>query len=532
MEPELIPKISSILSQKSLTPSDFAFFKSLPAPVFEKAIIDLPPESTAKILDYMQNSISNTQIPIKIREKHPKKPSAKPTESVPPFLENYNRGMFKHLWLEDVKKIHRAILPTGENSKLEDFPEKLSLNHQTTTEKPLSFVNIIEKMIHVFGEPRKNNHVLALKSEEIIKKFLKILLDPQNLCKLLVIKQQKKTRKMVLKRLFSNYLKSLFPKEFKRFSEVKEASKLVFASDFIEESEENDQELLDFAENLSDEPEKDFKIDPNKEEFDFLNARIDVMSQEEFLEFSYHRSLNFLSLGREAFLDFLEFDNLRANVFKELKPAQLGQEVEFLNYILCRVLKEAVESSIRSINSGTLKPLQYSIPLTLFEEKADSEVIGLKLKLKKLLAQKTSIEEKAFRLFLKEYWLFDYHKVLEGFSTKIRLVKSNSRECTLHEGRKQDDNDEEDPTAIWKNMKGLYQKFWFQRILAESQVKRFIKTGISGNFVNDFAKILYEAQVENWEADASLVFKEWFMGKILGNNQNKKVSLKLESIFD
>ena len=441
--------------------------------------------------------------------------------------------------MEDVKKIHRSILPSGEKpetTKLEEFPQRLSLTNQSNTEKTLSFITIIEKMLHVCGEPRKDNRLLASKMEETLRKFNKILLDPQNLQKIFTFKQKKKTRKLAIKRIFTHYLKALFPKEFKRFSEVKEASKLVFSSDFMTETQESDHELLDFVENLSETDQEARKsLDSNKEDFDFLNLRIDSMSQEEFLEFSYHRSLNFLSLGKEAFLDFIGFKNISEAFFKELKVVSFSFEIEFLNYILCRIVKEIIENSIKSMNSGFLRVMKTSISIEIFDEKAEFEVIGLKLKIKKLLAQKSSIEEKAFRLFMKEFWLFDYQETLEVFNTKIKLLKWNSHEIKINDEKK-DENDI-DPVIIWRNMKGLYQRYWFQRILAENQVKVMRKQGKSSDFVNEFAEFLYEKtkDLENLEnLDFGFVFKDWFLKKLKGPNNFpiKEYKQKLESIFD
>jgi hypothetical protein len=114
-------------------------------------------------------------------------------------------------------------------------------------------------------------------------------------------------------------------------------------------------------------------------------------------------------------------------------------------------------------------------------------------------------------------------------------LKWNSHEIKINDEKK-DENDI-DPVIIWRNMKGLYQRYWFQRILAENQVKVMRKQGKSSDFVNEFAEFLYEKtkDLENLEnLDFGFVFKDWFLKKLKGPNNFpiKEYKQKLESIFD
>ena len=533
--PELFSQVSSILRKKDISPPDFDFLKSLSPSTFQSIIEQFPPESSSKILDYLQRD-------------YMKKPKEKPKEKPPPSLntshwENfYAKGMFKHLWLEDVKKIHKTILPnfqTNEflqkeenlpkefHAKNTEFPNKLSLQF---LEKKPNFIEILAKMIYVFGEFRQDNFRAAEKLLEILKKTLEILFDRNVLSKILNQKPKKKQKKLLKKQLFHDYLTHLFPKEYKKFSEVKEASKKLFSAEILSELEEN-------------ESQETFPLIPDKNqeksnlEFEFVNARIDSMNQQEFLQFSYCRSLNFLSLGRDAFLELIDFKAWHEAFLSEVKIPQLFYEIEFLNYVFCRICKEIIEKCIKKMNNGALVSIKNSIPIDKIEEEGDFQLKGLKLKVKKYLQQKVSIEEFAYKLFVKEFWVFEYEKILEVFNTKIKLSNNKGDFAINNEEIKENSIDIH---LLWSKMKS-YQKYWFQRIIAERQVKALLNKSENNlekiDFLNEYAVVLYERLKGKRDMDLGYVFKEWFLLKIQGANREKNlgssgVGKRLESIFD
>lgn len=528
-------QVCEILNKKNLTASDFDFLKSIPTSKFQEIIERLPADFTTKILDYLKNDKIPEDSPKKSstnQAKRIKKPSANPS----PFLENfYAKGMFKHLWLEDVKRIHQSILPTSNLNR--DFPESHpefpSQMKLEILEKKPTFVNIVCKMIYVFGEPKQDNYVCAEEILENLKKMIEILLDPQVFSKAIVHNSNKKSKKIKKKQGFHQYLLELFPVEYKKFSQVKEASKAAFPGNLPDDFEEKDSESIIYS---SSEENSRKELKPvNSEEFDFINSRVDKMKEEEFFEFSYCRSLNFLSLGRENFIEFINFRKIQENFFKELKIVHFYNDIEFINYILCRLVKRIVENAIRKINKGALIPLQKSLRLEDIKEISEHEVMALNLKIKKYIKQKTSIEEQAFRLFSKEFWIFNYDSVLNVFNTKIKLLKHKDKDNEIYIGEEEEKSEisSVDLQNIWKNMKS-YQKYWMQRILAENQVKLCLKNNKSANFTNEYAIFLWENLKSNENLDKGFLFKEWFLMKIQGNQRekNNKKSLKLESIFD
>lgn len=522
LDPSLLPQITSLLSKTSYTPSDFSFLKSLPPSIFKQIIETLPPESTSKILEFLQT-------PFTIKKKRPPPTKTlKPT----PFLDKfYAKGMFKHLWLEDVKRVHQAILPfsTNETPKQAEFPQQMTL---ASFEKKPNFLQILCKMAYVFGEPLKDNYLLCQRLLEGIKAIIKVLFDKQVLLKVFSNNPRKKDHKTFKKQAFHQYLTQLFPIEHKRFSLVKESSKFIFSheKEGLEESFANEEE-----ENPKKNEKEENKciFDKNNEEFEFVNARIDSMTQEEYLEFSYCRSLNFLSLGREAFLELLGFDSLQESFLKDIKISVLSYEIEFLNYVLCRVTKRLIEKAIIGIN-GKLGIIKDSIQIKDFEEVLTQEIKGISLKVKKYINKRTSIEEKAFRIFTKEFWAFEYEKILEAFNTRIKLFKRSDEEFFVKKNEELKEDFGLDLISIWKNIKG-YQKYWFQRIIAENQLKNMGNNEENLCFLNEYARFLHE-KVKNKEEKLNFggFFKEWFLLKIQGGSKDKivKKTQKLESIFD
>lgn len=523
----IFSQVSSLLSKKAFTSSDFAYLKSIPPSEFEQIIEKLPAESTAKILEYLKNEPSDS---IKKPKSSTKSSKNKPQKIEPsPFLEGfYAKGMFKHLWLDDVKKIHQSLLPTAQNTtniqfseKKPEFPSQMSLE---TLEKKPTFLNILCKMAYVFGEPRQDNVFCAQKLVETVQKTIGILLDPHVLSRIFSIQNKKTQKKLHKKQIFHQYLQGLYPLEYKKFSQVKEASKTAFPENFVE-SEESEEDSMIFVEKSST---KDEKTSENKD-FEAINLRIDAMTQEEYIEFSNCRSLNFLSLGKETFIDFIGFKKIHEDFFKDLRIMHFYSEIEFLNYILCRLVKNIVENSVRKLNNGTLNPLKISLPLDIVAEMADNELMSLSLKVKKYIKKKTSIEEKAFKLFAKEFWTFEYDKILSVFNTKIKLLKQNEDEFSIHDEEKQGVSSL-NAQQIWKSMRN-WQKYWIQRILAESSIKKNLKEQHQNI---EYFNYLYEKMKENEDIDKGSTFKEWFLMKIQGVSRAKPVkkTQKLESIFD
>lgn len=526
----LFSQVSSLLNKKTFTSSDFAYLKSIPPSDFELIIEKLPQESTAKILEYLKNDPSDS-----IKKPHSfNKPPKNNTQKIEPspFLEGfYAKGMFKHLWLEDVKKIHQSLLPTVQNNtkievseKKPDFPSQMSLE---TIEKKPTFLNILCKMAYVFGDPRQDNMVCAQKLLETVQKTIETLLDSHVLSRIFALQNKRPQKKLHKKQIFHQFLQGLYPLEYKKFSQIKElSSKTVFPENFVE-SEESEEDSMIFIEKS---PTKEEKTIENKD-FEAINLRIDAMTQEEYIEFSHCRTLNFLSLGKEAFIDLIGFKKIHENFFKELRIMHFYSEIEFINYILCRLVKNIVESSVKKINKGTLHPLKISLPLDIVGEMADNELISLSLKVKKYIKKKTSIEEKAFKLFSKEFWTFEYDKILSVFNTKIKLLKQNDDEFSIHEEEKQGVASM-NAQQIWKSMRN-WQKYWIQRILAESSIKKNKNLKESPQNI-EYLNYLYEKMKENEEIDKGSAFKEWFVMKIQGVSRTKpmKKTQKLESIFD
>ena len=117
------------------------------------------------------------------------------------------------------------------------------------------------------------------------------------------------------------------------------------------------------------------------------------MTEQEYIDFSDHRSVTFLNDGKDKFLNFIGefYITKRLMYIIDLNKRHIEfieknkQFVEFLGYLLCKAIGNIIERIIRDRTDGQLKMI--TIPITREEIKIEAEkyINIIKVRLRKVL---------------------------------------------------------------------------------------------------------------------------------------------------
>ena len=105
---------------------------------------------------------------------------------------------------------------------------------------------------------------------------------------------------------------------------------------------------------------------------------MEVMNEEEYLDFITCRSTNFLSEGKDKLLLFIDLGSRDLEFLSKNKNM-----IEFIAYILCRVVGNTIDTIVRQTNHGELKALQNSIEPKQIETEVEKHINSLKFRVKK-----------------------------------------------------------------------------------------------------------------------------------------------------
>lgn len=132
----------------------------------------------------------------------------------------------------------------------------------------------------------------------------------------------------------------------------------------------------------------------------FNENLVESMNQVEYFEFNEARATNFLSCGRQQFLDFIsknyykylsyiKFVDLEAHKMDYLKNQKL--QLEFISYVLCKKIGTVVERANRSLHNGILKALEVPLDTELLKSMSKTLLKGFEIKLNQIKKASTVI---------------------------------------------------------------------------------------------------------------------------------------------
>lgn len=454
-----------LLLKKSLDPSDFDFFKQMSPSIFQKLIESSPEASSLKILDF--------------------------------FVTNSMQKNPKNCWLEPVREIHKSLFHSKPNK-----PIQLSLTPSKYTS--------LEKMLYAFGDYRIPDSQSVEKVNQGLVSLIDTLLSDLILSKIFKKNPKRNTHNL---EALHRYLKFMFPKEEFIFYSIKTATKTITSIPDKDDESENEEEEKEFVENNSEK---------EKESIKFAEERTDLMDEQQFIEFSECRTINLMSDGKEKYLNLIKFDKWK-HWLDKCKYGRVFRELEFINFVLCRLLKEIVELAIYEkcgklqIQNNYIQPFYYE---SAFDKIQDKLIVKNKLFLKK----KLSFEEKALKLFEDEYFKNGFNEI---YGTKVRLVRKNNGEIDFL-NRLEEKKEMESAREIWLGFKHE-KKYWIKRIIAEEFVRNCKNE--KPVFPNEYSNFLWNKHKIEKINDFSSIFKEYLLGKI-GFKTSKVSCGKLESIYD
>lgn len=107
---------------------------------------------------------------------------------------------------------------------------------------------------------------------------------------------------------------------------------------------------------------------------------MEAMKEEEYLYFVSCRSTNFLSDGKEKLVTFLDLENRGLGFLGRNKNM-----IEFIAYILCRIVGNTVENIIRHTNHGGLALLPEPLDAEQIEVEAEKHLTSLRFQTKKVI---------------------------------------------------------------------------------------------------------------------------------------------------
>jgi hypothetical protein len=183
----------------------------------------------------------------------------------------------------------------------------------------------------------------------------------------------------------------------------------------------------------------------------YLHDKIDKMNMREFDRFMNLRSKTFISRSRKKLIEFLD----TADQGESFQKA-LGNELRFINYCLCRVIRQLVVHCFKS-RSEHFELLREDVT-----QQGNRIVKRYMDRAKKFSLTRTKVQLMAYNVFEREY-------VSEGFinleSKKIRLQ--------LHDTGITINTETVDPMIkkAWRNLPIENRRMWIDRVMAEKHLK-------------------------------------------------------------
>ncbi|CAI2361990.1 unnamed protein product [Moneuplotes crassus] len=490
---------TSTQSIKKLTKNDLLALMELTQPEIEYVVEKISDKSRTRIMKLLEDvNVIEDDFEMLLSRK-----VSMNTEFDEPGLDTEVKVSAKPPWIAQNLEIHKSfcssLAKVSKNLSIIKAPKK----RKRTSVKPCdSITSLLQKMMHGFGDFCPNSNQTTA---EKIEYFLKTDWIP-----FLITKEPEKDQKPELD---DEFAKKIYSREIQSYKKLKKIMKEVdglkekeaeYDISFIPKDEigedfevDQDQPLEPNEESKEGEKDEDFDQEVKEEELlheertTFYSELVESMDETSYTVFNKCRTTNFLSRGKEVFLEWIGIQ-LPKNM------------IDIIAHIAYNEVRLIVEDSIRSLSAHKkLEKINESLTLNLVSDSIKKRMEIMENRITKYNLQKGE------ELFVKEYVKYqDYNEHFQSNCSKFITVKrskkdnlvlikikkdkfwyplTKTQEVQMKESRgqnlwKKEKSHFKEATEKWNQMEKAEQNDYALRRIGEKEVVAFLKIK-NGKFV-------------------------------------------------